>query len=138
MIGDAIVWWRACAIWPHKAVYAVGSLLIGITLGMCLQAPSSFAFRVSMAQYQHGPDTPTVLSLVGVYMTALDSRGSTILALFISGNAYAFAAGFLSLATNVLATTLIAYKVWCVHLPLPFPFPLPLSLPFPRLLARER
>ncbi|KAM5537709.1 hypothetical protein V8D89_008622 [Ganoderma adspersum] len=88
-IRDAIVWWRACVIWQHKAAYAVGSLLIAVTLA---------------------------LGLVGVYMTAFDfdsnSRGSTILVLFISGNACAFAAVFLSLATNVLATALVACKAW--------------------------
>ncbi len=59
-------------------------------------------------------DSPNVLGIDGVYMTSRGSRESTILVLFISGNAYAFAAATLSLATNVLATALIAYKAWCV------------------------
>ncbi|PIL33049.1 hypothetical protein GSI_04498 [Ganoderma sinense ZZ0214-1] len=27
LIGDAIVWWRACVIWQHKVVNCIGLLL---------------------------------------------------------------------------------------------------------------
>ena len=121
MIGDAIVWWRASAIWPHKAIYALGSLLIAVTLGMYMHmyaSRSSLRVPLLVPQPRSRSHSPlAALSLVGVYMTAtLDpaSRRSTVLVLFISGNAYAFAAGSLSLATNVLATALIAYKAWYV------------------------
>nr|VWO97453.1 Cytochrome P450 monooxygenase AKT7 (EC (AK-toxin biosynthesis protein 7) [Ganoderma boninense] len=33
IVGDAIVWWRACIIWRHKAVYVAGPLLLLLTLG---------------------------------------------------------------------------------------------------------
>ncbi|PIL36321.1 hypothetical protein GSI_00009 [Ganoderma sinense ZZ0214-1] len=86
IIGDAIVWWRACVIWQHKAVYCIGPLLIIVTL---------------------------VLAVVSV---CVSSRGlaqeSPVPVLLISGNTYASAALSLSLATNVLATSLIAYMAW--------------------------
>ncbi|KAM5536531.1 hypothetical protein V8D89_009808 [Ganoderma adspersum] len=34
IIGDAIVWWRACVIWRNKAVYWVGPVLVTCTLGL--------------------------------------------------------------------------------------------------------
>ncbi|PIL26072.1 hypothetical protein GSI_11826 [Ganoderma sinense ZZ0214-1] len=32
VLGDAIVWWRACLIWRHKAVYWTGPILVALTL----------------------------------------------------------------------------------------------------------
>ena len=34
IIGDAVVWWRACVIWRHRAVYYAGPMLLLLTLGM--------------------------------------------------------------------------------------------------------
>ena len=36
IIGDAIVWWRACVIWRNEVVYWVGPLLLTLTLGKFL------------------------------------------------------------------------------------------------------
>ncbi|KAM5542711.1 hypothetical protein V8D89_003672, partial [Ganoderma adspersum] len=34
VIGDAIVWWRACVIWQHKVVNCIGLLLVTITISV--------------------------------------------------------------------------------------------------------
>ncbi|KAI1796622.1 hypothetical protein LXA43DRAFT_1089698 [Ganoderma leucocontextum] len=34
IIGDAIVWWRACVIWRDTVVYCVGPLLKAVILGV--------------------------------------------------------------------------------------------------------
>ena len=34
IIGDAIVWWRVCAIWRSKAVYFTAIFILTSTLGM--------------------------------------------------------------------------------------------------------
>ncbi|KAM5532362.1 hypothetical protein V8D89_013956 [Ganoderma adspersum] len=34
IIGDAIVWWRACVIWRNRVVYCLGPLLVTVILGM--------------------------------------------------------------------------------------------------------
>ncbi len=31
VVGDAVVWWRACVIWQHKAVNHAGLLLLTFT-----------------------------------------------------------------------------------------------------------
>ena len=33
LLGDAIVWWRACVVWRHKLVYCLGAVLLSITVG---------------------------------------------------------------------------------------------------------
>lgn len=33
VIGDAIVWWRACVIWRNRVVYVIGPLLVSLTVG---------------------------------------------------------------------------------------------------------
>ena len=34
IIGDAIVWWRACVIWRNKVVYCLGPVFVALTLGV--------------------------------------------------------------------------------------------------------
>ncbi|PIL36319.1 hypothetical protein GSI_00007 [Ganoderma sinense ZZ0214-1] len=59
---------------------------------------------------------PTVLGVAGVYVSARGLRGRRAaglsLVLLLSANPCVFAAVSLSLATNVLATALIAYQAW--------------------------
>ncbi|KAM5538776.1 hypothetical protein V8D89_007498 [Ganoderma adspersum] len=85
LIGDAVVWWRASAIWHHRAVYCIGPLFLMLSFVFCI---------------------------VGVYVSSRATHETTELVEFISENAYAYTAVFMSLATNVLATALIAYKAW--------------------------
>ncbi|KAM5539166.1 hypothetical protein V8D89_007039 [Ganoderma adspersum] len=88
LIGDSIVWWRVCAVWPrNRAVCCLGPLLIVLV----------FAFGVkTLCGEQRCLDPPQVPQ-----------------ALF-GDNAFADACAVLSLAVNVLATALIGYKAW-VH-----------------------
>ncbi|PIL28294.1 hypothetical protein GSI_09582 [Ganoderma sinense ZZ0214-1] len=81
ILGDAIVWWRACVIWRTKAVYCIGPVLVACTLGL----PQFFLSALV---------STTGLALLEVYNPFLE-----VFAIF-------------SLATNVLATSLIAYKAW--------------------------
>ncbi|KAM5538841.1 hypothetical protein V8D89_007563 [Ganoderma adspersum] len=83
VLGDAIVWWRACLIWRHKAVYWTGPILVVLTLG---------------------------LAAIG---SALNHPGTLMSVYFIFGaDAFSTAGVALSLATNLAATALIAYKAW--------------------------
>lgn len=63
-------------------------------------------------------DSPKVLGIVGMYVessqVSYGTMTTTSPVLLISGNPYAYAGVFLSFATNALATSLIAYKAWCV------------------------
>ncbi|KAI1783405.1 hypothetical protein LXA43DRAFT_1132551, partial [Ganoderma leucocontextum] len=88
VIGDATVWWRACVIWQNKVVNCTGMLLVTLTLGMS----QSFMFACSSSRHLTPP-------------TFVASSECT-------KNAYAQASAVLSLATNVLATSLIGYKAW--------------------------
>ena len=43
-VGDAVVWWRATALYPHnKAVKLIGVLLISSTFGECTNGAFFFA-----------------------------------------------------------------------------------------------
>ena len=42
IVGDAIVWWRACAIWQNNVVYCIGPLLVTLTLRESPSLASSF------------------------------------------------------------------------------------------------
>lgn len=83
IIGDAIVWWRVCVIWRNKAVYCIGLLLVILTL---------------------------VLGSIGYH--ELRIVPTTGVALLATNNAFIKATTIVSLATNALATVLIAYKAW--------------------------
>ena len=39
ILGDAVVWWRACVIWQNRAVYCTGPILLGLTLGTSYSMP---------------------------------------------------------------------------------------------------
>ncbi|KAM5536539.1 hypothetical protein V8D89_009816, partial [Ganoderma adspersum] len=82
MVGDSVVWWRACVIWRNKVVYCLGPLLVTFSLG------------VSRSIDHPGIVWTTGLTFLNVYNPFFD----------------AFAIS--SLTTNVLATSLIAYKAW--------------------------
>ncbi|PIL30641.1 hypothetical protein GSI_07343 [Ganoderma sinense ZZ0214-1] len=83
LIGDAVVWWRACVC------------VRTIDLRARLIAPS---------------DSPTVCGVIGMYKSRnIESVQPVFL---VATNAYAHASVGLSLGTNVLATSLIAYKAW--------------------------
>ncbi|KAM5540700.1 hypothetical protein V8D89_005731 [Ganoderma adspersum] len=83
LLGDAIVWWRACVVWRHRLVYCLGGVLLSVTV---------------------------VCGSLGVYFTP---HLSSMNALFrLQGNKLAAASAVLSFATNVLATSLIGYKAW--------------------------
>ena len=57
-------------------------------------------------------DSPNVCGTIGMAMAR--SPDTTGLAFLLQGNLSARIAGILSLVTNVLATSLIGYKAWCV------------------------
>lgn len=82
--GDGIVWWRACVIWRRRVINWTGLLLLTCT---------TICGTVGIVKLQ-GPQTarPT----------------------FLVQDNYAEIAAVLSLATNILATSPIAYKAWCV------------------------
>ncbi|PIL26785.1 hypothetical protein GSI_11121 [Ganoderma sinense ZZ0214-1] len=84
ILGDAIVWWRACVVWQHKAVYFTGAILLALTL---------------------------VIGAIGTRKSYTNDL-TDIYLMYSGSSVYANTAAALSLVTNVLATSLIAYKAW--------------------------
>ncbi|KAM5545503.1 hypothetical protein V8D89_000541 [Ganoderma adspersum] len=83
--GDAIVWWRAHAIWQGNMVVACAGLLLL---------------------------TATLVSGVVGICTSKGDRTALAPSLVFTGNWAANLSTILTLATNVIATSLIAYKAW--------------------------
>ncbi|PIL32549.1 hypothetical protein GSI_05252 [Ganoderma sinense ZZ0214-1] len=81
-LGDTIVWWRVCVLWPGKPI---------LTLGLCL-ITGTFVFGItSTTRSEITDDIPPLLGFTDLY-----GGIST----------------FLSLLTNVVATSLIGQKAW--------------------------
>ncbi|KAM5541615.1 hypothetical protein V8D89_004805 [Ganoderma adspersum] len=81
-LGDTIVWWRVCVLWQSKAIFALGLGLITGTFVLGI---------MSTIHSEAADDIPPLLGYTDVY-----GGVST----------------FLSLATNVIATSLIGQKAW--------------------------
>ncbi|KAI1798384.1 hypothetical protein LXA43DRAFT_1088492 [Ganoderma leucocontextum] len=77
LLGDAIVWWRACVLW--RANWIIRLLCAGFLITTADMDPESWG----------------------------EGKGN-----MYEGVSYGIAATVLSLATNVLATSLIGYKFW--------------------------
>ena len=75
-----------------------------------------FNFRYVLFVCDHAPnplsDSPNVVGMVGAQVSQSVRDLKTGLVLLLLDNGYSAAASILSLATNVLATFLIAYKAW--------------------------
>ncbi|PIL28303.1 hypothetical protein GSI_09592 [Ganoderma sinense ZZ0214-1] len=83
IVGDAVVWWRACVIWRHRAVYYAGPIALLLTL----------AFGIVGALQSYPGPIQSIYFMVG-------------------GGGFADAAAALSLATNLAATALISIKAF--------------------------
>ncbi|TBU27080.1 hypothetical protein BD311DRAFT_666222 [Dichomitus squalens] len=83
MIGDAVVWWRACFIWQNRFINCLGPLLLTLTL---------------------------VFGAVGLALSP--APGGIALTVYFGSNGFVDACAILSFGTNVIATSLIAYKAW--------------------------
>ncbi|TBU54539.1 hypothetical protein BD310DRAFT_68942 [Dichomitus squalens] len=83
MIGDAVVWWRACFIWQNRLINCLGPLLLTLTL---------------------------VFGAVGLALSP--APGGIALTVYFGSNGFVDACAILSFGTNVIATSLIAYKAW--------------------------
>ncbi|KAM5536547.1 hypothetical protein V8D89_009824 [Ganoderma adspersum] len=86
ILGDAVVWWRACVIWRHRAVYYAGPVLLLLTLAFGL---------VGALQSDVGP-------MQSLYF-------------MVGDGGFTDAATALSLITNLAATSLIATKAFFHH-----------------------
>ncbi|KAI1789897.1 hypothetical protein LXA43DRAFT_545702 [Ganoderma leucocontextum] len=85
LVGDSIVWWRACAVWRNRTVYCIGPLLIALIFAFGVKALSSVHQCVSPCKQ------PQMLLADGFFVNAC---------------------AVLSLALNMTATALIGYKAW--------------------------
>ncbi|KAM5536545.1 hypothetical protein V8D89_009822 [Ganoderma adspersum] len=85
ILGDAVVWWRACVIWQNRGVYYTGPILLTLTL---------------------------VFGIIGARKS--DIGPLTSIYLMYGGSGYTDVAAALSLITNLAATSLIAFKA-CLH-----------------------
>ncbi|EJF57033.1 hypothetical protein DICSQDRAFT_163594 [Dichomitus squalens LYAD-421 SS1] len=83
IIGDAVVWWRACVVWSNRIVYFMGPPLLALTL---------------------------VCGVINVHNS--ETGPSLQLQMLIGVDGFADAFMILSMVTNLLATSLIAYKAW--------------------------
>ncbi|RDX42094.1 hypothetical protein OH76DRAFT_1488944 [Lentinus brumalis] len=103
VIGDSIVWWRAWVLWPdNRVVRWVGVIMIFLTT-ISGAIDTSDACRAQ--QWIHmfnwvGGEGPVIAN--GGY------RKGTMFTADLWGIIF----GLFSLLTNVVATTLIAYRVW--------------------------
>ncbi|TBU25785.1 hypothetical protein BD311DRAFT_763857 [Dichomitus squalens] len=83
LIGDGVVWWRACVVWRNRIVYIVGPLLLTLTL------------------------------VIGVLEVHKSETGPSLhLQILIGVDGFADAFVVLTMSVNILATSLIAYKAW--------------------------
>ncbi|KAI0687967.1 hypothetical protein C8T65DRAFT_746850 [Cerioporus squamosus] len=102
VIGDAIVWWRAWVLWPDNRV--VRSIcVIMILLTTVTGAVDTTDTCRTQAAAAAGDTIPAPILGFGSVAT----RGT-----MFSGDAWGIAAAISSLLTNVVATTLIAYRAW--------------------------
>ncbi|KAI1795529.1 hypothetical protein LXA43DRAFT_724729 [Ganoderma leucocontextum] len=89
ILGDSIVWWRACAVWRSRLVCHIGVLLVALTFGFGI---ASIVLGDHECPCHRCPCLfPDYLFQVGTF-----SEISAVL----------------SLGTNVLATCLIGFKAW--------------------------
>ncbi|KAM5538005.1 hypothetical protein V8D89_008202 [Ganoderma adspersum] len=63
IIGDAVVWWRACVVWQHKVVSWAGPLLVTLTTGVF----SSLTFTMTLFYFTYGRLVP----VVAIYPTVI-------------------------------------------------------------------
>ncbi|KAI0744460.1 hypothetical protein C8Q76DRAFT_780169 [Earliella scabrosa] len=97
LIGDAVVWWRMSLLWPGRSkvvTLALGAALLLATLG-------------------HPNAAVSTADTCGACQLELVRHEAGFGQLF-SGDRFGAAAAILSLVTNVVATSLTAYKAW-VH-----------------------
>ncbi|KAI0687117.1 hypothetical protein C8T65DRAFT_590628, partial [Cerioporus squamosus] len=88
--GDSVVWWRAWVLWPgSRAVRSVCVIMILLTT-----STHSLYFR----------------SRIAITMLLVATRATY--GTMFSGDAWGIAAALSSLLTNIVATTLIAYRAW--------------------------
>ncbi|KAH9912100.1 uncharacterized protein BXZ73DRAFT_107646 [Epithele typhae] len=84
-VGDVIVWWRALAVWPNsRLLRAVGGVLCAATFVSAIVSLTDLKLQPSSAP--------------GVLVVGSDKIG--------------FVSVVLSLATNVLSTTMVSVKAW--------------------------
>ena len=90
-------------IWRSKIVYCIGPIALTVTLSLC-STHSSFSESDVLG-------FPSVLGTIGTYTApSVDTDYITLLAAGV--HPLIVAATVLSFATNVVATSLIAYKAW--------------------------
>ncbi|RPD54194.1 hypothetical protein L226DRAFT_572094 [Lentinus tigrinus ALCF2SS1-7] len=104
VIGDSVVWWRAWVLWPgSRVVRSVCIIMILLTTVMGIMDTRDACTVV--------PVGISVAMPTSAIMWLLVATRATYGTMF-SGNAWGIAAALSSLLTNVVATTLIAYRAW--------------------------
>lgn len=129
-VGDAIVWWRATALYPYnKTIKFAGIMLVMSTLGQCDVAIALYRVRtifhnstgaglVNLQEIVSGRVSPGVFQPEGnfeVYNLGLSGQWDTSTGAQIFENSKpGLAAAILSFSTNAIATCLVVYKAWYV------------------------
>ena len=123
ILGDAIVCWRACVVWGNKRIVSgICGLFLLATLGKLLRL-SPLSLKPSQCS-QSIAFYPQVLGIVDsvrgcrAIPAQFDPTDMTDyinpVGTMFEGLPIGVAACALSLTTNVLATSFIHYKAWCV------------------------
>ncbi|KAM5536302.1 hypothetical protein V8D89_010038, partial [Ganoderma adspersum] len=97
ILGDAIVCWRAYAVWQGNRIVLCASVALLLTTFGLATVDTTYTCTYSII---HGPDS-----------TQLDPKAIGNGTLY-GGVSYGVAASMLSLCTNLYATTAVALKAW--------------------------
>ena len=100
-MSDFIVLWRMCVVWENSRpiIFCAMALLV-TTLGLNI---------ANIAGIEGNAAGAAVISSVCV----TNFQDSELLSTY-GENSIGLAAAFVSLASNIIATTLVGFKVWCV------------------------
>ncbi|RDX54309.1 hypothetical protein OH76DRAFT_1082402 [Lentinus brumalis] len=106
IIGDTIVWWRALVLWPdNRVVRSVCAIMILLTTVTGVMDAKDACKVVEEVIHDFTHPAPGSSSAV-VYVS-----GSTT-GIWFGGDVWGYIALLFSLSTNIVATTLIAYRAW--------------------------
>ncbi|KAI0744306.1 hypothetical protein C8Q80DRAFT_890132 [Daedaleopsis nitida] len=103
VLGDAMVWWRAWVLWrSSRTVRAICVLLISATFATGVIVTTHACSNLNTL------DTSVLFYADG----GVSTRGTGTVGSFFTADSWGLATSALSLGTNIVATSLIAYKAW--------------------------
>ena len=111
MIGDSIVWWRVCAVWQNRVVNCVGPILIVLATGTSKSRALGGRSGIEVTLRNTLLIAFGLRAMFGIHVCVHPCRQPQML---LQDGFFWHACAVLTAIVNVLATTLIGYKAWCV------------------------